>query len=756
MANERIVRIRLDSKSAESQSRRLNKSVKDVGASADRSSGSMLSLSRAAAAVAAALSVTAVTRYADAWTRLNNQIKQTTTDTRQALAIQEAIFTIAKESRVELGGVAEAYQRISNSVAEFGFSSKEVLDVTEGLTKAFKANGATAQEASSVLVQLGQALGSGALQGEELRAILEASLPVSKAIAREFGVTTGELKKLGAEGQLTTERVFNALQQALPQFESAFDRANVTIAEGLDVAGNSITRLIGEISDATGASEAFAGGLVELSNSIDFLSDAVASGAAGEIAGLFRSQLNQITSDVNQTITTISSLWNSLGIEITSSTTDASTFVGDAFLNIIPNVRTLVQVITVELAAAADKLKVYGEAVLETLNPFDDVSVDQARGNFSQREFEINKVREAALQAIFDERVEQEALQRQFIENSKAKVKAYREEREARSQALTSGEIGAPGGSSGDSPNGATGGGDAGGGRPSGGGDANLTARLERENQMIQQSLLNRQIIYRDFFSAANELRQADFEQQNNQLSLNLALQQQQEYEAFQQRLAQITDRQLQIAENESLTEIQRQEAKALLDEQAILARQQFENRITEIAQEGAAERARIEQQEAVNRINTFQGYANTALKLGEAFGSKSEKSQKKRRKAAVVIDTAAGISRAFAENNFYVALGMSAFLAANGLAQIKAIDSAGQGSSIKPPTGGAAGLGQATQPSQNNQQQQRRIVDLRGFETGGFLTREQLTSLLENDEDVILANNNGQQQGARVGLING
>ena len=43
-------------------------------------------------------------------------------------------------------------------------------------------------------------------------------------------------------------------------------------------------------------------------------------------------------------------------------------------------------------------------------------------------------------------------------------------------------------------------------------------------------------------------------------------------------------------------------------------------------------------------------------------------------------MDTAAGIGKAFAENNFYVALGMSAGIAANGMAQISAINGAGGG----------------------------------------------------------------------------
>ena len=296
-----------------------------------------------------------------------------------------------------------------------------------------------------------------------------------------------------------------------------------------------------------------------------------------------------------------------------------------------------------------------------------------------------------------------------------------------------------------------SGGGDISSGGDSSGGEG-ITEKLERENQMIQQSLLNRQNIYRNFFAAANDLTATEYERQQAQLSLNLATEMQRENEAFQARLQAITDRQLAIAENKSLNDEQRREADALLNEQAILARQQFENRITEISQEGAARRAQIDQQEAVNKINTYQGYANTALSLATAFGSKSEKQNKKNRKNAVKIDTAAGIARAFAENDFYTALGISGLIADNGIKQIKAIDSAGQ------PSANLASGATSPQPSQSSnassQQQSRRIVDLRGFGDGGFLTKEQLTALLEGDEDVILANNNGQAQGSRVGLI--
>jgi len=748
MADDKIIRIRLDGSSAISDANKANRAVKGVGSSADNAGRSLLNMTRIATALVAALGASALVRYADSWTSINNQIKQATKTTVEALAVQEAIFQIAKGSRVELQGVADAYQRISNSVADYGFSAKDSLDVVEGLTKAFKANGASAQEVSSVLVQLGQGLGAGALQGEELKAILEASLPVSRALAKEFGVTVGELKELGAAGKLTTERVFVALQNALPEFESAFDKANKTISEGITVAGNSMTRLIGLTNDATGAGSALANGLIDLSSAIDFLGDAVESGAAGKIAELFSAQLDLIGKDVIATTDFIFNSFENLGGGLEASTTATTEFIGQAFLNIIPNIRTLIQVITVEIAVGMDKLKEYGKAIEATLNPFDDVSVDQARGQFGRATAKIDEDRKKTLQSIFDKREAEKTAQKEKIAEADAIIKKYKEEREARKLSLSDGSIGGATNTAGGAPvNSAA--------QESSIGDE-LTAKLQRENQMIQQSLLNRQNIYSNFYSAANDLTANEYERQRSQLAFNLATQMQQENEAFQNRLQSITDRQLAIADNKALNEIQKREAELLLNEQAILARQEFENRVTEIAKDGAAQRAQIEQQEAVSKINTYQGYANTALSLASAFGSKSEKENKKRRKTAVVIDTAAGISRAFAENNFYTALGISALIAANGLSQISAINSAGGSSSPSAPSGSASIP--TTQPAAtaSEKQQSRRVIDLRGFDNGGYLTKEQLTELLSGDDDVIIASNSGQQQGARVGLING
>lgn len=726
MASEkREIEIALRSRSAESSADRLNTKVKNVGRTADVAESSMRSLTKVAAAVGAALATSRVVQYADAWTKVNNQIRQATNSTNEALAVQEAIFQIAKSSRVELGGVADAYQRIYNSVREFGFGAGETLDVVEGLTKAFKANGASAQEVGSVLLQLSQGLGSGAVQGQELNAILEASLPVSRAIAKEFGVQVGQLKALGAEGQLVTERVFKALQSAIPEFQSSFDKASATVADGMSVAGNSITRLIGLTSEATGASESFANGLIELSDSIDRLGNAVQSGAAGKIAEVFKAQLQQIANDMTQTTLFIFDDWETTSGALRASTDATTTFIGDAFLNIIPNIRQLVQVITVEIAAAVDKLAVYGEAVVNTLNPFDDIDVDQARGLFDDQLDQIDDIREASLQSIFDQRQAEKTAQSERIAEAKQLIEVYKQEREARSLTLSDSSTPQTAGISTPTPKASQ----------SAKGDDFLT-RLKLETQQLQAELEVRRQLNAGYLTE---------QQANDALELQNILF---NYEVKRQT----------ILEQEFQTETLRQEALNELREQEIATVQSYQERLTAVTKEGTEERNKLSLLEQNARIDNIRTGASSALSLLSAFGDQSFKTQKKFAIAEAIVNIASGVAKAL--NNPYPAnLAFAAQVAAQGaglLATIKSSNPSSSSAAVSTPASAPATT--AATPSVDNQNQSRtiNITGLDGFDDDQPipLTVGGLKSLLSSDEDVNIAINQGQQNAQRVGAI--
>ncbi len=124
------------------------------------------------------------------------------------------VLAIASKAAKEFGlsnleaekGIADLYGRLRPA----GVALKDIETVYNGVNKAALAAGLTNADTSGVFLQLSQALGSGALQGDELRSIMEQMPAVGQAVAKVMGVTVGEVKKLGADGKITTDIMIKA------------------------------------------------------------------------------------------------------------------------------------------------------------------------------------------------------------------------------------------------------------------------------------------------------------------------------------------------------------------------------------------------------------------------------------------------------------------------------------------------------------------------------------------------------------------
>lgn len=266
---EKRIRVRLDAGNTKAEIKSLNNEMTGLGSTSDKATDSMRKLTSVAQAVATALASAQIIKYADSWTTVNNRLSQATSSASEFIKAQKGVISIAQSSATDIEGVASAYSRLAQATDELGLSQDQLLNVTSKLTLALKAGGATAEETSSVMIQLAQGLGSGALQGDELRSILEASIPISKALAAEFGVNVGQLKTLGSQGQITADRVISAIEN---MDESALSFTK-TFADGLTNVNNSLTVYVGEINESLGVTKTAGEALNSLANNIDTVGD---------------------------------------------------------------------------------------------------------------------------------------------------------------------------------------------------------------------------------------------------------------------------------------------------------------------------------------------------------------------------------------------------------------------------------------------------------------------------------------------------
>lgn len=238
-----------------------------------RTSNSSKILARSLGLVATAASVRQIVSYADAWTNVENRLKLVTDGTYELTRAQQDLFAIAQDTRQSFESTANLYQRIASNAENLGISYEDLLGITKTVNEAMAVSGATAQESAAAIIQLGQAIGSGELRGDEFRSIAEQAPRLRDALVDGLGVDgVGALRELAEAGELTSERVIAALQSQAGVIESEFGDMDATVGQAATALKNSVTQMVGSLDDLLRATESATAGFTALADIMDSVS----------------------------------------------------------------------------------------------------------------------------------------------------------------------------------------------------------------------------------------------------------------------------------------------------------------------------------------------------------------------------------------------------------------------------------------------------------------------------------------------------
>lgn len=213
----------------------------------------------AASFVGVGLSARELTRLADGWTDIGNQIGQYQNILGDTSKAQNRFFDLASASRQKAEALSVPFAAATRAAVSLGRTGDEVFAVTEAIGKGAAIANTGAAAVDGALTQLGQAIASPRVQLQEFNSVIEGTPRLAKAFADGVKGANGDIAKLRqmiANGEVSGSDLFNALLSQLPALRAEFAKTQSTIAGSINVVINEFTRFIGQAADATGAAQA--------------------------------------------------------------------------------------------------------------------------------------------------------------------------------------------------------------------------------------------------------------------------------------------------------------------------------------------------------------------------------------------------------------------------------------------------------------------------------------------------------------------
>lgn len=221
-----------------------------------------------AGAWAGAFATHQLIQFADTWNQLNGRLRLASSSSEDYVQSQRVLMEISQRTGTSLEANSNLYSRIAQSLRDAGYASADVAKVTETVATSLKLSGASTEEASSVITQLSQALGSGVLRGEEFNSIMENGGRLAKLLADGLGTTVGGLRNMANNGELTTNKIVPLLTN-VEILRKEFDTLPASISGSAQKVQNAFLAWVGGANDAVGASSTLSGVLDGLASNID-------------------------------------------------------------------------------------------------------------------------------------------------------------------------------------------------------------------------------------------------------------------------------------------------------------------------------------------------------------------------------------------------------------------------------------------------------------------------------------------------------
>ncbi|MGE6416193.1 tape measure protein [Alteromonas macleodii] len=398
------------------------------------------------AGLIAAMGIGDVIRFSDEMKRLDNQVRLITKSEKERVAVQKELLQLSNRTFSDIAATTELFAKMTRATKDLNVSQNQLLAVTRAVNQSFVISGASTQEAEGSTRQLAQALASGAFRGDEFNSVAEQAPRLMEALSTQLGVTTGDLREMAANGELTSQKLIAALINQSDAINAEFGKMAPTASQAMTVVSNNFKTLVSEVNKASNDFGGLTNTISGIGEALGSLTSIVASGEMvaylSAYAGAWSGWADSVFDSIDLAIGAV----NQFPLQVLAAkaiTEETLGLLADAFKYFPQNIKGMVQILTVELAnlervaktyaglfrdtvllelqRLIKKAGAYASELVDVLNPFDgdafdlsgelssidgayDKVTEKAKANANARIAASNQARDQVLQDIFAER----------------------------------------------------------------------------------------------------------------------------------------------------------------------------------------------------------------------------------------------------------------------------------------------------------------------------------------------------------------
>ena len=201
--------------------------------------------------------------------KIETSIGRSATSADEAAAIYDKLFEASQRTGVSADESAAGFVRFNLAMQEVGRPAEDTIKLIEGIQAAGIVAGTTTTELTASMLQLGQALGSGKLQGDELKSLRENMPTLLRDLVKELGTTQKQFFEDATKGLLTPEKIIPALLKAGETASKELANFPVTMGRAYSILTASVTRFLAELDKQLNLSKTIASVFVYIAQTLN-------------------------------------------------------------------------------------------------------------------------------------------------------------------------------------------------------------------------------------------------------------------------------------------------------------------------------------------------------------------------------------------------------------------------------------------------------------------------------------------------------